>query len=491
MNTFCFKVPMPNVLQVALVVLVAIATVATNYGALYAKSNDDKRTEIASGDTHLVCGDFALSGLVVASLPINNEKELAVYRDPISLPCEFPLGKSFTFLDEGVREKMLNSLQWGALGDAWGNPVEFAVYRFKSNIFDNGVKRIQSSKGLIEELKRLKRLDCLADGKLIQTDDTVMTEITLAALILHAQHDKEFGRCDEFMERLAHAININYEMRNTAGSYSWADAKRAPGLQCMKAADQFSVHLAEKDFSWDRTKSGLHQRGFEGGCGRIMAASAFGMFFYKSPALAGRLAAQHSKISHADVVSQVACDVYAYGIARALSGEDLSVTVADMISAAEKKSQVLKVEEKIEWDACPYKPHGMEHQQKPYTVADRLKDACIAVSSATSIGDAHRFYAQNTGMGAPDFVASVVFTALYAQKYRLTMTGVCDIILHTPAKIDRDSLLSGALRFLAFFDFPSGSCNLSAESQGLERSNDRAVFNEYVIGEILRADPPK
>jgi len=85
------------------------------------------------------------------------------------------------------------------------------------------------------------------------------------------------------------------------------------------------------------------------------------------------------------------------------------------------------------------------------------------------------FFAKNTGFGAPDFIAAVVFTAYWALQNKATISEAINCCINTTAGTDRDSLAAGVGRFLAACkEFESGVED--AEFAFLERHEERAKF---------------
>lgn len=361
-------------------------------------------------------------------------------------------------------------LSAGAIGDARGNPVEFDTYT-KNGFANLGNKPVTSLDQLPTTLPSFR------EGAHIVTDDTIMTELTLQACLEWRDQD-EPGGVQGLMKRIAQATLDNHDL--DADDYRWSGNGRAPGPTCINGIESF-----RKTGKWDLKAANKHTPGTGGGCGKVMDSAAFGIAFYDQPTRAASLAALHSRISHADVVSQSACAAMAVGIALAISGKrNLSFMVTMMQRVAEAVSILHYAEEEKEWNATPvqYKPTSKQVPgAPPYTVAQRIADARTDEANGVSPDE---FYEENKGWGAPDFISSVVFTALRAQRKQWSVSTAINRVINTTAGTDRDSLASGVGQFLGALDGPPSGID-TKEFEVLERSAERYVLAKEATEALL------
>lgn len=416
------------------------------------------------------------------------------YRDPLH---RFASDGVLIVSDDRLRPlvRIRDILTIGAVGDARGNPVEFA--HFDGSNFSNGLHAIKTLACMYQDaICSMIALPVDKEGKVIVTDDSIMTELTLTACMYACDvYGDPSGDCEgaagsvnqqcanAMMAEIAKATFMNflergdYEMGSCfpVHGYSWASPARAPGTACFKAMAHYEKQLHQKyEFAWDRSSYVERAVGREGGCGKIMDSAAFGILFYMRPSAAAQLAALHSCISHPDIVSQAACGAYALGIALGLQGKPFEEVVGAMFEYAKQFSDKHKDQETIEWNKTPeeYKTglgDSVQERATPYTVYDRLLDAKKAALSTIPTDE---FYACNTGFGAPDYLASVLFTAYRAQADGWTISEAMNRCINTTAATDRDSLAAGVGRFMAAFqEFASGID--TAEFDLLERHVER------------------
>ena len=378
----------------------------------------------------------------------------------------------------------------GALGDARGNPVEFIG--FDGTAFVNGWPAVTT----LQQFNRIAGLSRSEDGRLIVTDDSIMTELVLAVgmqvLPVGSLITKE--KMHQFMQAIAQAalVNAQWGLDRSLGfgwpgavkhplkkglsyvpDYSWITSARAPGMACINALKYYVEQCLQghRIWAWDRSRNKERLMGREGGCGKIMDAAAFGLLLWRTPLMAAHISAMHSRISHPDIVSQAACGAYAHAIAEGIKNGSLNKMVLGMIRYAQKFSQEHRRQELQEWNCTPLAYRGRVGK-KPYTVAQRMLAGRAAALKGVS---PDIFFANNTGFGAPDFIASVVFAGYWAQRHKATISQAINRCINTTAPTDRDSLAAGVGRFLAACkEFESGVED--SELALLERHEEREKF---------------
>lgn len=343
-------------------------------------------------------------------------------------------------------------LRAGAAADAMGAQVEFfghcAEGFFKKH--EDGVRWPACLTGVHDALS-------LATGSqtsaLMVTDDTIMTELTLKEIQTWGFLPEGERTFERLMDTIAKATLANYEVRDTEGSYSWADGRRAPGAQCIKAIKEYAQGRC-----WDRSLAKRRAVGFEGGSGKVMDSAPFGCAF-KEATVAAHGAQMHSKISHPDVVSQAACAAFAYGISSALyTNKPLGDLIAGMKQIATAVSAANRVAEGREWRAAKaYWPCWRHNNSsRPYTVAERIADVERDVERKVVL---EKILQKHGGWGAPDLIAAVVGTALWAELKGWTVKEAVLAVINAdslPGGIDRDTVASAAAHFLAARGLPLG-----------------------------------
>lgn len=194
-----------------------------------------------------------------------------------------------------------------AIGDAMGHPTEFmSIAEIEHRFGPLGVTGYE----LFRELDGLRFAP--------YTDDTQMAEVVLRSLLASRAHDESL---DETMERMAR------------GFVSWAadpqGGHRAPGNACLAGC-----HALSRGAHWSVAGGET-----AGGCGSVMRAYPFGLVFRDDPALAARVAVEHSKLTHRDPIALAASGAMALGVALALRGDEPAVVVDAMIAEARTHSE--------------------------------------------------------------------------------------------------------------------------------------------------------
>ncbi|MBL8953610.1 MAG: ADP-ribosylglycohydrolase family protein [Myxococcaceae bacterium] len=188
-----------------------------------------------------------------------------------------------------------------AIGDAMGHPTEFldSVEEIRAKYGAEGVSKFE--------------LFWERDGKRFApyTDDTQMAEAVARALI-----DSRGSDLDPAMKLMA--------KRFVAWSMEPQGGHRAPGNACLAgcAALRNGVHWSQ---------AGGEQAG---GCGSVMRAYPFGLFFANQLQRAESWAVEHSALTHRDPIALAACAAMAVGVALLVRGERVATVTSEMVAAA-------------------------------------------------------------------------------------------------------------------------------------------------------------
>ena len=203
----------------------------------------------------------------------------------------------------------------GAIGDALGNPIEFASTQ--------AIRRQYGPSGLTTMIATGP------NGTAVITDDTQMTLFTAEALTLTA------GDADPVPE-LAAAYQRWYDTQLSAGpepagslpfrtgrlrEQAWLYHRRAPGNACLSGL------AAQRDSPVDVTGTGPGPVNPESkGCGTVMRSAPFGVR-YRDPMQAYETAATAARLTHGHPTAAAASGVFAVLVNRLLVGEPIPTAV--------------------------------------------------------------------------------------------------------------------------------------------------------------------
>ncbi|MEM9189808.1 MAG: ADP-ribosylglycohydrolase family protein [Myxococcota bacterium] len=199
--------------------------------------------------------------------------------------------------------RLVGAALGGAIGDAVGHPTEF-ISSFR------GIRARYGERGVLGYELYWNR-----GGRRFApyTDDTQMAEVVFRSL-LESQR-KHLG-LDATMKTMA------------AGFVHWSSypqgGHRAPGNACMAGCRALA-----RGVPWSEAGGPT-----AGGCGSVMRAYPFGLFFSEDLGKAERWAVAHSKLTHRDPIALAACAAMAVGTGRILRGETLSRVLSEMVGAA-------------------------------------------------------------------------------------------------------------------------------------------------------------
>lgn len=192
-----------------------------------------------------------------------------------------------------------------AIGDAMGHPTEFisSFDEIRSRFGPNGVTGFE--------------LYWERDGSRFApyTDDFQMAEAVLRGLI----EGKERGAdLDETMSLIAERF-VQWAAHPQGGH-------RAPGNACLRGCRALAAGVP-----W-REAGGATA----GGCGSVMRAWPFGLFFAGDLKKGELWAVEHSKMTHGDPIALAACAAITVGIGLNLQGQAEEHVAREMVAAAER-----------------------------------------------------------------------------------------------------------------------------------------------------------
>jgi ADP-ribosylglycohydrolase len=191
----------------------------------------------------------------------------------------------------------------GAIGDAMGHPTEFigSMESIHKKYGPQGVTKFE--------------LYWDRGGKRFApyTDDTQMAEAVLRSLL----ESREAGAdLDATMTDMADRF-IEWSHHPQGGH-------RAPGNACLSGC-----RALEGGAHWSKGGGPT-----AGGCGSVMRAYPFGLFFAHDLKKAEHWAVEHSRLTHNDPIALAACAAMAVGVARLARGEHPRTVTAEMVGAA-------------------------------------------------------------------------------------------------------------------------------------------------------------
>ena len=214
-----------------------------------------------------------------------------------------------------LRDSLRGAVIGAAIGDALGHPTEFmSMAEINKTYGPDGVTGFELYWN--SESSRFAPY----------TDDTQMAEQVLRALIEAAHDDNDHQH--------QHQLQLDTTMQIMARRFvRWSIAPqgghRAPGNACLSGCKNLA-----KGEHWS-------QAGGEkaGGCGSVMRAYPFGLWFHDDVGSAVEFAVAHSTLTHRDPIALAACAAMAVGVARQVHGANVIDTALEMISVARRYNE--------------------------------------------------------------------------------------------------------------------------------------------------------
>jgi len=299
-------------------------------------------------------------------------------------------------------KKVLGALLGSVVGDVLGRiPEKYWIFggSLGGNVFAQSQRDLwrQEFPTGICDLTNLRSQD-FVDALARFTDDTQMSLMNIDALLEHTNPAHSF---DE--DRLMIGIGERYAQ--------WAfdpngglSQYRAPGLGCTKAARRLYTDIQKRkqgerlpDRWWARGEGGVLKPLTEGGCGSVMRAFPFALFFPHDKEKAVHLAEQHSLLTHRVPMARAACAAMAAGVVCALSEKPIDEVLQEMIDVAQT-----------------YDPHTASMMREARDYAQRmLKENLSRAEEALRIRDHLELL---EGKLAHQAISATVFVIAYENK---------------------------------------------------------------------------
>jgi ADP-ribosylglycohydrolase len=199
--------------------------------------------------------------------------------------------------------KCLGAVLGAAIGDALGHPTEFLSIE--------GIEQRYGAKGVLDYV-----LFWETDDKRFApyTDDTQMAEQVFRGLGHSVRLDLGL---DATMKVMAERF-IEWSINPQGGH-------RAPGRACLAGCRALSQGAVWCEAGGEKA----------GGCGSVMRAYPFGLFFHNDLERAESWAVAHSKLTHRDPIALAACGAMAVGIAQCLHHRPLADVLTHMCEVAQ------------------------------------------------------------------------------------------------------------------------------------------------------------
>lgn len=310
------------------------------------------------------------------------------------------------------REAIKTSILGAAIGDAMGMPTEFIDN--VDDILTRYPHCLKSFDDFKEEDFHIKNGEKIAR----YTDDTAMAKIVLEIL-----QEAKAGNWP--MEKIMAKIAEGF-VKDMSNKDGWAAYWRAPGNCCLKSCKKLEQIILDKkrnpqkykDKKWWRVGGKL-----DGGCGSVMHAYPFGLFFADDIKKVEKFAVEHSIITHGADIALAACAAMAVGVAYSIQGKDYHSIIEEMIKTAKK-----------------YDVNTAEKMQDAYSQALENKKKCKNFEEIFEISKP--VFQKYLGWAAHDAIAATVYAfAIYPENIKNAIA----LGVNTPGDSDSIATLAGAL----------------------------------------------
>ena len=201
-----------------------------------------------------------------------------------------------------TEDRIEGAVLGGAIGDAMGHPTEFLTMGQIHRRYGPG--GVESFELWWEE-----------DGERFApyTDDTQMAEVVFQSLL---ESRRQGWDLDATMNHMARGF--------VAWSSEPQGGHRAPGNACLRGCSRLAAGIPWRQAGGTR----------DGGCGSVMRAYPFGLFFAHDLDKACLWAAEHSRLTHNAPDAVAACAAMAAGVALAVRRYPLESIVPEMAERA-------------------------------------------------------------------------------------------------------------------------------------------------------------
>jgi len=208
-----------------------------------------------------------------------------------------------------LKDKFMGCILGSAIGDALGYTVEFSSMADIHKRFGSaGIQTLQ-----------LREID--GENCAIYSDDTQMARAVAEGLIRAGK----VGTVNDAASEVAEEFIAWYKS---------PDNNRAPGGACMSGCTK----LDEGQLPWWEC-GGPNTNDGAGGCGSVMRAHPYGLFYFDDRARAIKVAAEHSRLTHGAPLAMAASAALAAGVWSALRNYDPARIASSMQDAAYRYDQ--------------------------------------------------------------------------------------------------------------------------------------------------------
>lgn len=226
-----------------------------------------------------------------------------------------------------IKNKCLGTLIGGAVGDAFGYPVEFvdSFEGISAKYGDNGIKEYDLSYPWLDS--------CFPNDKALISDDTQMTLYTTEAIIEATKNCKPLMTtiCNAYIAwygpQMGKEVRIDYDSK--LADIEELNQRRAPGITCLTALDEIYMRKTPRNASK--------------GCGGIMRIAPIGIYGAIndwSLEKTGKIAGEAAELTHKHKMSTIASAAQAMII-------QSCILMEDAITADTFKSSVETVLDKL------------------------------------------------------------------------------------------------------------------------------------------------
>ena len=338
-----------------------------------------------------------------------------------------------TPVDQTTLTKMdrIKGCLYGAIaGDMLGGPVEFnSVAAIQDMYGDDGLTGLRKLKG--HDIKHDK------NGRpyVRYTDDTAMARLVFRELTFESS-----------FKTTMHSLAIRFinDMKQLDG---WAAVYRAPGVACKQGVQRLGKSKSYGLRWWDTDNKDA------GGCGSVMRAYPFGLFFAYDYKKGVEWAVEHSRLTHSHPIALAACGAFAAGIAYAMQGksvDEIAKIMAETADAYDNKTAKMLT-------------NVMQKAHEANKVVD--KDVQSKMDSA--------IFVQHQGWAAHDALAAGLYCFMRHANdpYRGIILGV-----NTPGDSDSIASIGGALlgTYNGYKRIPQAWIEHVEDKEGFENLFDNA-----------------
>ena len=231
--------------------------------------------------------------------------------------CSFMKSKKKNNLSHNI-DKYAGCIIGGAIGDAFGAPVEFMkLKKIKKRFGENGITYLTENKRNIINF----------------TDDTQLTMFTADGLLKSAAAHHFNSVCPPDYDIMFDSYRTWYKLcaegkKQNKGWISEIEdlqGTRGSGKTCMAALSQDVKGSIEEPLNNAKTSGG------------VMRSAPIGLMYYKNPDIAFDIGAKCAALTHGHPDGYLSAGTYAAIIANIVSGKNISEAVADSISILRTK----------------------------------------------------------------------------------------------------------------------------------------------------------